>query len=226
MAIVERGLEVMNSRGVLLRGGVLAGVFLTILFAGQAILPSLVPQVLAHCDTMGGPVIKDAERALETGDVAVVLKWVAAKDEEEIRQVFARTLAVRVLSEQARELADMYFFETVVRVHRAGEGAAYTGIKPTGSEVEPGIEAADHAVAVGSAEEIAREMSGEVATEIDKRFREVMKKKAHMSESIEAGREYVRAYITFIHYVEGVHLAVAGQAGESEGSAAARSHGH
>ena len=39
----------------------------------------------AHCDTMDGPVVKDAKAALEKGDVTPVLKWVAKDAEPEIR---------------------------------------------------------------------------------------------------------------------------------------------
>jgi len=42
----------------------------------------LSPQFsLAHCDTLDGPVIKDARTALEKDDITPVLKWVQKKDE-------------------------------------------------------------------------------------------------------------------------------------------------
>src|SRR5688500_18537963 len=82
-----------------------------------------------HCDTLDGPVVRDARAAREKGDVAPVLKWVRADDEKEIREAFAKTLKVRALGEDARDVADRHFFETLVRVHRAGEGVAYTGLK-------------------------------------------------------------------------------------------------
>ncbi len=52
-----------------------------------------------------------------------LLKWVRKEDEKEIRTVFAASLAVRVKGKEARELAGRFLFETLVRVHRAGEGA-------------------------------------------------------------------------------------------------------
>ena len=76
--------------------------------------------VFAHCDTLDGPVVKEAQLALEKGDVTGLLKWVRKEHEQEIRDAFARSLAVRVKGKEARELADRYFFETLVRVHRAG----------------------------------------------------------------------------------------------------------
>ncbi|HZD40652.1 MAG TPA: DUF6448 family protein, partial [Terriglobales bacterium] len=96
---------------------------------------SLPRQAIAHCDGLDGPVVKAAQNALQTGNVDLVLIWIRPKDEKEIRTAFQKTLAVRQLNPQARELADMYFFETLVRVHRAGEGAPYTGLKPPGRDL-------------------------------------------------------------------------------------------
>ncbi len=92
-------------------------------------------KVFGHCDGMDGPVVQSAQRALAKGDVNLVLVWVQANDEAEIRKVFAKTMAVRKLNAEARELADLYFFETLVRIHRAGEGAPYTGLKPAGRDL-------------------------------------------------------------------------------------------
>jgi hypothetical protein len=69
-------------------------------------------RVLAHCDGLDGPVVKAAQRALDTRNPAFALMWVQATDEPEIRTAFERTLAVRALSPQAKELADRFFFET------------------------------------------------------------------------------------------------------------------
>ena len=95
----------------------------------------------AHCDTLDGPVVIDARTALEKADITPVLKWVKAADEQELRAIFAKTLAVRKLDPAAKELADTYFFETLVRVHRAGEGAPYTGLKAAGTVPAPIVKA-------------------------------------------------------------------------------------
>ena len=50
---------------------------------------------------------------------------------------------------EARALADTWFFETVVRVHRAGEGAPYNGLEPAGQDLGPAIAAADRSVDAG-----------------------------------------------------------------------------
>ena len=85
--------------------------------------------LFAHCDGMDGPVISAAKNALDTEDINLVLFWVQKKDETELKKAFQKTMAVRKLNPEAKELADMYFFETLVRIHRAGEGEPYTGIK-------------------------------------------------------------------------------------------------
>lgn len=90
----------------------------------------------AHCDTMDGPVVADAKKAIEQNNVNYVLKWVKADEEKEISNAFALTMKVRNLSSDAKELADKYFFETLVRVHRNGEGVPYMGIKPYGTPID------------------------------------------------------------------------------------------
>ena len=61
-----------------------------------------------------------------------MLAWVQADDEAAIREVFQKARAVRKLGGKAAEIADTWFFETIVRVHRSGEGAPYTGLKAAG----------------------------------------------------------------------------------------------
>ncbi|MBI5676878.1 MAG: hypothetical protein HZC48_13845 [Nitrospirae bacterium] len=183
------------------------------LFVDGGSAPFLLPVVFAHCDTMSGPVIKQAQKALDTGDVKLILIWVQKKDEAEIKKAFEKTLSVRKLNQQAKELADMYFFETLVRVHREGEGAPYTGIKPADTVVEPGIDAADKSIENGSVDHLAEEISTLVASGIRERFKDVMEKKKHMNESVDAGRAYVGSYVTFIHYVEKLHIS-ASESGE------------
>ncbi len=158
----------------------------------------------AHCDTMDGPVVKTAQAALEKGNVTPVLKWVKPAQEAEVRAAFQRTLAVRALGKEAKDLADRYFFETLVRLHREGEGAPYTGLKPAGA-VEPVVAASDKALEAGSVEELTREITRLVAEGIRHRFAETTEKRRHADESVIAGREFVEAYVEFVHYVERLH---------------------
>lgn len=155
-----------------------------------------------HCDTMNGPVVKAAQKALETGNVNLVLIWVQKKDEGEIRRAFERTLVVRKLSSEAKAMADMYFFETLVRIHRAGEGAPYTGLKPAEAEVEPGVAAADQEIEKGSVGELVKHLNGEIEKGIREHFAKLMATKNYKKDDVEAGREYVENYVVFIHYVE------------------------
>jgi hypothetical protein len=163
-------------------------------------LGSLPPTADAHCDTMDGPVVNTARMALEKGDVSPVLKWVRKKDEDEIKAQFEKTLAARKQGKEAKELADRYFFETLVRIHRAGEGAPYTGLKS--EPIEPIIQAADKALDTGSADHLAKHVSASVAAGIGERFNRVKETKKHADESVMKGREFVEAYVEFTHYVE------------------------
>ena len=166
------------------------------------ILPS--SRSWAHCDSMDGPVIQDARVALGKGDPAPVLKWVKKEHEDEIREAFRQTLAVRTKGDDAKALADRVFFETLVRVHRAGEGEEFNGLKPAGS-VDPGIAAADKALQSGSAKELAKRMSDAVSEGIGKRFELAAERKKRAAASVEAGREYVDAYVDYVHFVESVN---------------------
>ncbi len=179
------------------------GFFLTIVLM-VAFLPSVAS---SHCDTMNGPVITAAKKALETGNVNLVLIWVQKKDEAQINEAFQKTFAVRKLNSDARKLADMYFFETLVRIHRAGEGVAYTGLKPAETEVDPGIAAADKALESGSLEQLIQRLDEAIHRGVKEQYEQVMAKKQFKPDDVEAGREYVKAYVQFIHYVERLYQA-------------------
>jgi hypothetical protein len=104
--------------------------------------------VSAHCDTMDGPVVGDAKKAIEQNNVNYVLKWVLPENEKEIKQAFELTMKVRGYGPNPERLADQYFFETLVRVHRTGEGMSYTGIKPSGTPINEKIIAADNPMGI------------------------------------------------------------------------------
>src|SRR3546814_1267004 len=86
------------------------------------------PAASSHCDSKDGPVVTAARDALEAGDVKLVLPYVKADQEQELTAAFDQTLAIRKRGPEVKALADQYFFETTVRLHRVGEGTSYTGI--------------------------------------------------------------------------------------------------
>ncbi len=181
----------------------------------------------AHCDGVDGPVVRAAQRALDAGKPDAALAWVKPEGEREIRDAFARTVAVRKLGGEARTLADRWFFETLVRVHRAGEGAPFDGLKPAGRDLGPAIPAADRAVESGKPDEVEALLVAAVRKGVRERLAEVRALRGDASKSVAAGRAYVAAYVPFLHYVEGVHeIAANGPAHGEEAAAAAEAEIH
>lgn len=165
---------------------------------------SVSPSVryMAHCDGLDGPVVKAAQRALDTGKIGAVLFWVSEKDEAEVKAAFAQARTVRKAGPEAKQLADRFFFETVVRLHRTAEGASYTGLKPAGRDLGPAIPAADKAIADGSCEALSKLLVEVVQDGLRDRFKEVMKHGNPAPDDIPAGRRSVHSYVEFIHFVE------------------------
>lgn len=196
----------------------------TLFFISSSLL--LAGNARAHCDTTGGPIIPEAKAALEKKDLTPTLKWVKKNDEAEIRTAFAKAIAVRGKDKEAQELADQYFLETLVRVHRAGEGAPYSGIKD--EAVEPIIAMADNTLAGGSADEMIKMISNHMAEAIREKFEHALEASKNKGKSVEAGRKFVEAYVTYMHYVEGIHNAIASSAGhhQADSAPAADAHKH
>jgi hypothetical protein len=116
-------------------------------------------------------------------------------------------LAVRKLDPKAKELADMYFFETLVRVHRAGEGAPDTGLKAVGRDLGPDVPAGDKALEDGNLEPLAKLLMRTVEEGLHGKFEKAISKKKFKADDVEAGREYIEAYVQYIHYVERLYEA-------------------
>lgn len=169
------------------------------------ILIILPQQVLAHCDGLDGPVVKAAEKAFETENVNLVLVWVKKEFENEIKNAFQKTLAVRKLSPEAKDMADMYFFETLVRLHRLGEGAPYTGLKPAGRDLGPVIPLADKSIEEKSAKELLQLLTDDVHKGLHQYFQNVINKRDYDLNDVDAGREFVESYVVFVHYVERIY---------------------
>ncbi len=170
-----------------------------------------------HCDTLDGPVVAAARLALSKGDVTPTLKWVNREQEKEVKEAFRHAVSVRALGPEARELADMYFFETLVRLHRESEGAPYTGLKPAGSVKNPAVLAADEALERGSVDSLVALVTHHVEHGLRERFERTYRLKARAEDSVEAGRAYVASYVEFVHYAEALHSEPTGHGAEAPG---------
>lgn len=176
---------------------------LTVSILGAAIFLKGRPAE-AHCDTLSGPVIQAARKAFEQGRLDPVLKWIRGDDEAQVQKAFEMARKVRALGPDASDLAETFFFETLVRIHRAGEGAPFEGLMPD-SKVPPVVRKADAALESGGITDLADRISSHVKKEVETRFRKAWEMKQAADDSPEKGREFVEAYISFVHYVEGIH---------------------
>jgi hypothetical protein len=173
----------------------------------------------AHCDTLDGPVAKAVYKALETGNLFPVLAYAPAAAEAEIRAAFDRSRKVRGLGADARTLADHAFMETVIRLHRAGEGAAYTGLKPAGADFGPVIPAADHAVATGDLAKLQAVLTEEIEHALRERLghvRELQKAPLEPKTAAELphARERISAELAFVTFAESIRQAILGKGAE------------
>jgi hypothetical protein len=184
----------------------------TLSLAALAVLAGcliLLPAISrAHCDTLGGPVVKDGRAALEKRDITPVLKWVKPEHETELRQVFDEALSVRAKGPDAAGLADRHFLETLVRLHRMGEGAPYTGLKD--APAEPIVAMADKALFSGSERAMLKALDDHLAKVLAGKFQRVLAASKAKDTSVEAGRAFVEAYVDYTHYLEALHAAIAG----------------
>jgi len=169
----------------------------------------------AHCDTMDGPVVKDAKMAIEKNNINYVLKWIQPQDEIELKNAFLLAMKVRILSPDATVLADKYFFETLVRLHRSGEGAPFTGVKPSGIPIDEKILAADKSIETGNLSPLKELVPKELIPELEKRFIKVMSLKYYDVNNIEAGRAYIGSYVQFFKFAEEENHKVVHQEGTS-----------
>lgn len=196
--------------------------------AAAGLMATALPAA-AHCDGLDGPVVKAARQALSEGRVQPALAWVRATDEAEVREAFQRTLEVRRAGGSAMELADRWFFETLVRVHRAGEGAPYTGLKPAGQPLTPGVAAAERALAERSLDRVSPSLTAHVEEALRERFAAVQALAGHDPSDVEAARAYVAAYVEWVHFVEALVAVVhegPGHGAESEGGHALEGSAH
>jgi hypothetical protein len=158
----------------------------------------------AHCDSYDGPVIKDAEKALETNNVNLVLKWVTKEQEKEITTLFQKTYQLRNGDKGVYEIVEKHFFETLVRLHRETEGAPYTGLKPAGTTKQI-IQMTDKALKENSVEDFLLKLNNHIDKVVREKYEKVSKLDKVKNNSVEEGREFVTAYVDYTHTVEAIH---------------------
>lgn len=157
---------------------------------------------------MDGPVVLAARGALAARDVGRVLPYVPEEGEGEVRAVFDAVLAARDSGAAAAEVADRLLFETVVRVHRAGEGAPFTGLKPAGLDVGPALPLAEKALRLGSVDELATFLCAELREQLEHRLSRVRELAAGKDRSVADARAYVHAMLGFEVYSHHLHGAI------------------
>jgi len=166
----------------------------------------------AHCDTLDGPVIQDARKALDARDITPILKWVKPQDEKAVRAAFKKVLTSKSKNQEETEHT---FFATLVKIHRVGEGAPFTGLKPAGA-VEPAVAEADKALASGSADTLVKLITDDISAGIKSRYEHAAVTYKHKDESVAQGREFVEAYVAYTHYVERLHQDATGKGAHAE----------
>jgi len=156
-----------------------------------------------------------AKKALNEKNVNRVLIWVQKGDDKEITIAFNKALAERV-KDGKREAADREFFETLVRVHRAGEGAPFTGLKPAGEEVNPAVEAADKSIENGKIDGVSALLEKAMKEKLNHYFSRVAATKNFAINDVQSGREFVRSYVEYVHYIEGLYNVLSKKGGHHE----------
>lgn len=169
-----------------------------------------------HCDSLDGPVVTAARKALDMNDVTLVLPYVHEPGEDEVRRAFAKAQPLHRDGDGARDVADLYFFETVVRVHREGEHAPYTGLKPAGLDVGPAIPLAEKALETGAPDEVLRLLRDTVTREVTERLAHVVHLKGAATGGVGPARAYVGAMLGFEVWSNKVYQAIVGAAHAGE----------
>ena len=158
----------------------------------------------AHCDGIDGPVVKAAKKSIEENNINIVLAWIKPEYENEVKNAFTKTMSIRNQNKETAEIADYYFYETVVRLHRLGEGETYTGLKPSGKNISEGIVQADLSIEKNDLQSIVTLMIENVKESLESKFHTLIQRSNFNPTDVESGREYVEAYVNYIHYAEQV----------------------
>lgn len=107
---------------------------------------------------------------------------------------------------------------TVVRLHRIGEGASYTGLKYE-TDHGPALAAAADALETGNLDAVYALIDEVTKDGIRVRYRNVIlaRENAHREGTVAADRERAEAELIFEKYVYGLYQSTQGLAGDAEG---------
>lgn len=161
-----------------------------------------------HCDSLDGPVVTAARKALVAGDVDLVLPFVPAEAESEVFDAFVLATKARTIGGEAEMVAERWFFETVVRLHRLGEGAPFTGLKPAGLDVGPIIPVAERALERGSAEELADLLCTAVREQVKARHTRAMALAEHARHDVAHARAHIEAALGLQVWAHHLHQTI------------------
>ncbi|MDD4630855.1 MAG: DUF6448 family protein [Proteiniphilum sp.] len=163
----------------------------------------------AHCDSFDGPALQDAAKALETNNVDLILKWIDTDMEAEVVPLFHKTYSLRNGDKEVYEIVKKHFYETFIRLHREMEGAPFTGLKPAGTTAHITV-MSDKALNTGDFASLLKALNKHVNGQLQEKYDKTVALYKVKDNSVEEGRQFVKAYVDYTHSVEAVHDILAG----------------
>jgi hypothetical protein len=201
-------------------------VLTTLAILGTAAFAALMTPTTAsaHCDSEKGPVAQAALKALEANNVNLVLPYVQPDAEAELTAAFKHVMQVRKEGGTSKELADRYFLETAIRLHRLGEGASYEGM--THEAVPASILTADKAMASGSLAPIYKMLDQAIRKSVEEKYHAVVKAREDAARlgTVEAYREQAEAELMFEKFIYELYTSASLAQPHAEGQAPAHTH--
>lgn len=169
----------------------------------------------AHCDAVNGPVAVDARKALQNEDVDTVAIWVGEEQDGELKSAYKQAVPVFKMGGKADELAERYFMESAVRLHRAAEGMPYTGLKPA-QPLPKDIAVAEKALETGELQPVTDLLAKGLRRETNRYFQKALTtKEKYNGDSVARGREWADAYVKYVIFVHKLHQTI--QSGPAHG---------
>lgn len=168
----------------------------------------------AHCDLESGPVAVAAKQALKTNDVNKVLIWVSEEQEQELTATYRQAKAVYAKGGASKTLAEQYFMENSVRLHRLAEGMSYTGLKPAQAAPEV-IQIAERSLDTGNLAPTNDLLVSMTKDKVSHYFEQARAAQKQSNGDVTSGREAMDAYVRYVTFVEHLHETI--EAGPAHG---------